>query len=129
MEHLLRNRLGFVVVVGICAVVGLLGVGALAGARFTRDCSFSRETWAAGRDPLKFEVLEHDLGLAVDCRTLEGASPARVERLLGEPDTKSRTVWTYDVGVPDTLSDYPDLELRFGDTGRVEDARVPGYIE
>lgn len=76
-----------------------------------------------------FEVLEHDLGLAVDCGTLEGASSAQVQRLLGKPDTKSTSVWTYDVGVPEILSDYPDLELRFGSTGRVEDARVPGYIE
>ena len=56
--------------------------------RMTRDCSFSPQTWAAGRDPLKFQVLEHDLGLAVDCGT-----------------------------------------LRCGIIGRVDDARVPGYIE
>jgi hypothetical protein len=118
-----------VVVVGICTAVGLLGLGALAGARLTRDCSFSRETWAAGRDLVKFEVLEHDLELAVDCGTLKDASPTRVERLLGDPDTKSDSVWSYDVGVPATLSDYPDFELRFGDTGCVEDAQVPDYIQ
>lgn len=129
MKQLRGSRLTAVVVLGACAVFGLLGLGALAGARVTRDCSFSSETWAAGRDPLKFEVLEHDLGLAVGCGTLKGASSAQVQRLLGTPDTKSASVWTYDVGVPDLLSDYPDLVLRFGRTGRVEDARVPGYIE
>lgn len=118
-----------VVVLAVGAAIGLLGVGAFAGARLTRDCSFSDETWAAGRDPVAFEVLEHDLGLAVDCGTLIGAPPARIERLLGQPDTESASVWTYDVGVPDMLSDYPDFELRFGPAGRVEDARVPGYIE
>src|SRR4051812_45177302 len=128
MRQLRGTRLTVVVVLGICAVFGLLGLGAFIGARVTRDCSFSRATWAAGRDPVKFEVLEHDLELAVDCDTLEGASPARVERLLGQPDTKSTSVWTYDVGVPYLLSDFPDFELRFGDNGRVKDASVPGYI-
>ena len=129
MQPLRGKRLTAAVVLGLCTALGLLVLGALAGARVTRDCSFSPETWAAGRDPLKFEVLEHDLGLAVVCGTLEGASSAQVQRLLGKPDTKSTSVWTYDVGVPEILSDYPDLELRFGSTGRVEDARVPGYIE
>ena len=129
MRQLSGNRLKGVVVLGLCAVVGLFGLGALAGARVTRDCSFSSETWAAGRDPLRFEVLEHDLGLVVDCGTLEGASPTQVQRLLGAPDSNSTSVWTYDVGVPDMLSDYPDLELKFSGGGRVEDARVPGYIE
>jgi hypothetical protein len=129
MTPLRGNRLTTVVVLGLCAGVGLLVIGALAGARVTRDCSFSRETWAAGRAPLRFEVLEHDLGLAVDCGTLQGASSDEVRRLLGEPDARSPSVWTYDVGVPDMLSDYPDLELRFGSGGRVTDSRVPGYIE
>jgi hypothetical protein len=101
----------------------------VAGTRLTRDCSFSPETWAAGRAPVNYEVLEHDLRLAVGCGTLGGASQARVERLLGRPDRTTGSLWSYDVGVPRMLSDYPDFDVRFGSGGRVEDARVPGYIE
>src|SRR3954447_15654828 len=117
MRQLRGTRLTLVVVLGIGAAVGLLGLGALIGARVTRDCSFSRATWAAGRDPVKFEVLEHDLELAVDCDTLKGASPARVTRLLGQPDTKSGSLWTYDVGVPYLLSDFPSSRCVSGTTG------------
>ena len=95
----------------------------------TRDCSFSRDTWAAGRAPVNHEVLERDLLIVLYCGTLDGASPAEVEQLLGAPDTRSAAVWTYDIGVPEPLSDYPDLALRFGQSGRIEDAKVPGYID
>jgi hypothetical protein len=118
-----------VVVIGVLAVIGLLGIGVIGGAYLTRDCSFSRDTWAAGRDPVNFEVLERDLLIVIYCGSLDGASSAEVEQLLGTPDTRSAAVWTYDVGVPELLSDYPDLELRFGESGRIEDAKVPGYID
>lgn len=124
-----RTHLKVTLLVGIGVALGLLGLGAFAGDRLTRDCSFSRETWVAGRDPVDFQVLEHDLGVAIGCGTLEGASASRVERLLGRADQASASMWSYDVGVPELRSDYPDLELRFGRDGIVEDARVPGYIE
>ena len=50
-------------------------------------------------------------------------------RLLGPPDDDRDRDWSYDVGIPDTLSDYPDFHVRFDAGGRVRDAQVPGYLE
>lgn len=129
MTRLRGTRLKLVIALALGCVVGVFGLGAFAGARLTRDCSFSRETWAAGREPVQHAILERDLRIVLDCGTLDGASRARVEQLLGRPDDTSATVWSYDVGVPELLSDYPDLEVRFGDDGLVENARVPGYTD
>ncbi len=68
----------------------------------------------------------------VECdKLLGGRTKAEVRDLLGRPGGRHEggRIWTYNVGVPEELSDYLPLEVAFGRDGRVRRARIPGYVE
>ena len=101
-------------------------------------CDFDRKEWleaTAGKfgDYEKAEPIADDLIRCDD--PLYGRSMTEVRSLLGERDFGYREkeagdeVWGYDIGIPGALSDYPGLQVRFDEMGRVEEVSVPGYKE
>jgi hypothetical protein len=99
------------------------------------DCSFDQRRWNMARavkdSSERFDLIEHELRTLVGCRKLDGKSRDEVETLIGRRNGSSERhrYWYYNVGIPDSLSDYPGLELTFSRSGRVIDARVGSYIE
>jgi hypothetical protein len=91
-------------------------------------CHFDRAAWTEARGAYdRAKPLAEDL---VNCDgILYGHSRAQVQSLLGPRDFKARHGWGYDIGVPDGLSDYPGLQVEFGQDGKVKEVSVPAYIE
>jgi hypothetical protein len=121
----------------VLAAVGVAAVGA--AWLWPVDCSFDADAWASARRAdfsAKFEAMSGEVRTLVECDKLGGLTRGQVRNLLGRPDhvlnDKGRYVsergrlWTYGIGVPDLHSDYPSLEVKFGQSGRVTRAHVPG---
>lgn len=109
------------------AVLGaaLLGAGALlgtAGAAAVIDpCEsfrFDRDRWRAELGVNDAERLARALAR---CGTLDGASKARVRRMLGAPDRSGPFTWRWFVY---SASPSRELAVTFGRDGRVRDASV-----
>lgn len=85
------------VVLALAATAAMSGaaLGAVGTVVLSRDCSFSRATWAAGRESEgqydQYEVMEHDLRLLVRCGTLDRLPAGRVN-YSSAPLTANATV-------------------------------------
>lgn len=117
-----RRRVAAGALVG--ALAGAFGLVATTGVAAVVDpCDsfgFDRSRWRA-------DVHDYDgarLGDAlVRCETLDGASQARVRRMLGTPDRSGPFTWQFFVGQEN--SDTQIMIVRFGRDGRVRDVEPP----
>lgn len=108
----------------VSAVAGAVGLTATTGVAAVVDpCStfrFDRERWRA-------DVRNYDgerLGDAIArCGTLDGASPAKVRRMLGTPDRSGPFTWQFFVGQRN--SDTQIMIVRFGRDSRVHAVEAP----
>jgi hypothetical protein len=126
-----------VTLVGVAVLIG--GYIALFDPRIFPGCSLDRDRWDESRQLVSdgrvfdaFRKAEPEVEDIVKCDHLVyGKARPEVRALLGDPSStgKQGRFFFYNVGIPDGLSDYPGLEIRFDENSSAVEASVPDYIE
>jgi hypothetical protein len=120
------------------AAVLIAGFVAVFDPRIFPGCNLDRKRWDEARRLVSdfrsneaFEKAEPEVEDIVKCEDLiYGKTRPEVRELLGNPgQTSNRKFFFYNVGIPEGLSDYPGLDIRFDQGGTAVEAFVSGYIE
>jgi hypothetical protein len=134
------NLLVAALVVFVVVAVPVAGYIVLFDPRIFPGCHLDRQRWdeareliGHGRSAEGFEKAEPEVEDIVKCDHLVYGKPrAEIIALLGRPSNRAGDnprVFFYNVGIPEGLSDYPGLEIRFDERGMAAEASVAGYIE
>jgi hypothetical protein len=134
------NWLVAALVVLVAVAVPVAGYIVLFDPRIFPGCDLDQQRWnearqlvGHGRTSEGFEKAEPEVEDIVKCdRLVYGKPRAEITALLGKPSNHpgdSPHFLFYNVGIPEGLSDYPGLQIRFDESGAAVEASVPDYIE
>jgi hypothetical protein len=126
-------------VVLVAVAVPVAGYIILFDPRIFPGCDLERQRWDEARQLVSdgrpfegFERAEPEVEDIVKCDDLVyGKSRPEITALLGKPRNRpgDNPHFFYNVGIPEGLSDYSPLQIRFDESGAAVDASVTGYIE